>query len=70
MPVFNWIELTLRYLVDPRQRRAAASFIFTEVFHQIEQRKDIAIASSTMDVTVHREKIPSQKDQQDEQKAA
>ena len=23
----NWVELTLRYLVDPKKRRAASSFI-------------------------------------------
>ncbi|HZS27702.1 MAG TPA: mechanosensitive ion channel domain-containing protein [Candidatus Angelobacter sp.] len=48
----NWIELTLRYLVDPKKRRAASSFIFIEVFRQIRERKDIEIGSSTMTLTL------------------
>jgi hypothetical protein len=48
----NWVELTLRYLVDPKKRRAASSFIFREVFRQIRQRKDIEIGSSTMSLTL------------------
>jgi small-conductance mechanosensitive channel len=48
----NWVELTLRYLVDPKKRRAASSFIFSEVFRQIRQRKDIEIGSSTMSLTL------------------
>lgn len=48
----NWVELTLRYLVDPKKRRAASSFIFSEVFRQIRERHDIEIASSTMTLTV------------------
>jgi len=48
----NWIELTLRYLVDPKKRRAASSFIFSEVFRRIHQRKDIEIGSSTLSLSV------------------
>ena len=48
----NWVELTLRYLVDPRKRRAASTFIFTEVFRQIRQRDDIEIASTSMSLTL------------------
>lgn len=35
----NWVELTLRYLVDPRKRRAASTFIFAEVFRQIRTER-------------------------------
>jgi small-conductance mechanosensitive channel len=49
----NWLELTLRYLVDPKRRRNASTFMFSEVFRRIHQRQDIKIASSTMDLTVH-----------------
>lgn len=51
----NWIELTLRYLVDPKRRRNASTFIFTEVFRQMLEHDDIKIASSTMDLSVHSE---------------
>jgi small-conductance mechanosensitive channel len=49
----NWLELTMRYVVDPKQRRPASSFIYKEVFKQVSQAKDIQIASETMDLTVH-----------------
>lgn len=48
----NWVELTLRYLVAPRERRAARTYIYREVFAAVERREDIVIASTTMDVTV------------------
>jgi hypothetical protein len=50
----NWIELTLRYLVEPKKRRQAKSFIFTQVFDRVQGRKDIMIASETMDLAIHR----------------
>jgi small-conductance mechanosensitive channel len=49
----NYIELTLRYIVDPKQRRKASSFINAEVFRQLRERDDIQIGSTTMDLTVH-----------------
>jgi hypothetical protein len=48
----NWVELTLRHLVDPKKRRAASSFIFSEVFRNIRERDDVEITSSTMTLTV------------------
>src|SRR5438045_9508601 len=51
----NWVELTLRYLVEPKKRRSAQNFIYSEVFKRVQGRKDISIASETMDLTVHRE---------------
>jgi small-conductance mechanosensitive channel len=48
----NWVELTLRYLVDPKKRRVACSYIFSEIFRQIRERKDIDIGSSTMSLTM------------------
>jgi small-conductance mechanosensitive channel len=50
----NWLELTMRYVVDPKKRRPASSFIYTEVFKRVLQADDIHIASETMDLTVHR----------------
>ncbi len=49
----NWLELRMRYVVDPKKRRAASNFIYSEVFKRMQGRKDIAIASTTMDLTVH-----------------
>jgi hypothetical protein len=49
----NWVELTMRYVVDPKKRRQASSFIFAEVFSEAQGRGDITIASQTMDVAVH-----------------
>jgi small-conductance mechanosensitive channel len=51
----NWLELTMRYVVDPKKRRPASSFIYTEVFNRVSKSKDIQIASETMDLTVHRQ---------------
>ena len=48
----NWVELTLRYLVDPKKRRAASSYMFGQIFQQIREHKDIEIASSTMTLTL------------------
>ena len=50
----NWVELTLRYLVDPKKRRAASTYIFTECFLQIRERQDIQIGSSTMNLTIQK----------------
>lgn len=50
----NWLELTMRYVVDPKKRRAASSFIYTEVFKRVSKADDLQVASETMDLTVHR----------------
>jgi small-conductance mechanosensitive channel len=60
----NWISLKMRYVVDPRQRRDAQNFIWGEVFARIQGRKDVAIGSSTMDLTVHGAKPRSSSDEQ------
>ena len=49
----NWVQLTMRYLVDPKKRRQASSFIYEEVFKQAQGRGDITIASETLDIAVH-----------------
>ena len=59
----NWILLTMRYVVKPKKRRAASSFIYSNVFKQIRGRDDITVASETMDVTVRRPKSQSQEAQ-------
>jgi small-conductance mechanosensitive channel len=52
----NWLELSMRYVTDPKKRRIATNFIFTEVFKRIREHDDIQIASSTMDLTLHQER--------------
>ncbi|MGC2744217.1 MAG: mechanosensitive ion channel family protein [Candidatus Angelobacter sp.] len=66
----NWVELTLRYLVDPKKRRSASSYIFGEMFWQISDRKDIEIASSTMTLTVQQGGLPREDREDRERKAA
>ncbi len=48
----NYLDLTMRYVVDPKQRRKASSFIYWRVFERLQQQGDIQIGSSTMSVTV------------------
>jgi len=52
----NWLELSMRYIVDPKQRRTATNFIYTEVYKRIQRREDIQIASETMDLTIQSKK--------------
>ncbi len=48
----NYLVVTMRYLVAPRKRRSARNFIFNAVLEKLQDRDDIQIGSSTMDVTV------------------
>jgi small-conductance mechanosensitive channel len=49
----NWVELTMRYVVDPKKRREASSYIYERVLDRVRQSDDITIASTTMAVTVY-----------------
>ena len=49
----NYVTLTMRYIVDPHQRRAAKSFLFSRMLAKIKGRNDIWFGSTTSDVTVH-----------------
>lgn len=53
----NWVELTMRYVVEPKKRRAAVNFIFERLFREIQKRKDIVIASSTSEITAHIDRV-------------
>ena len=48
----NWLELTMRYVVEPKKRRNATTFIYTEAFKRVQASGEIRIASETMDLTV------------------
>lgn len=50
----NWVGLTMRYVVDPRKRRAASTFLYRTVFERIQQREDINIGTDTMEITYKR----------------
>lgn len=52
----NWVELTMRYVVQAKKRRIASSYLYTEIFKRVQNNKNIQIASETMDLTVHDEK--------------
>jgi hypothetical protein len=64
----NWVGLTLRYIVDPKKRRVASTYIYREVFDRIFERKDIQIGSDTMNVTV--EQAKTEKNKQEQESAA
>jgi len=50
----NWVGLTMRYVVDPRKRRSASTFLYRSVFEQVRNRKDISIGTDTMEITYKR----------------
>ena len=47
----NWLGLTMRYIVDPKKRRVASTFLYKSIFEQIQSRDDIEIGTDTMEVT-------------------
>ncbi len=49
----NYVELRMRYPVDPRKRRAANSWLYARAFDRVQKNPDIGIGSDTMDLTVH-----------------
>jgi len=46
----NWVDLRLRYVVDPRQRRAVKRSIFEKLLEAFNREKDMKIASNTYDI--------------------
>jgi small-conductance mechanosensitive channel len=49
----NWVELTMRYVVDPKRRRDASNFIWKNAFERLQGRAEVTIASQTSDVAIH-----------------
>ena len=49
----NYVELTMRYLVEPRKRRQASSWLYQRIFEKVRGNEGISIGSDTMDLTVH-----------------
>ncbi|HEX3660495.1 MAG TPA: mechanosensitive ion channel family protein [Acidobacteriaceae bacterium] len=55
----NYVELSMRYLVDPRKRRAANSWLYARIFDRVRENANISIGSDTMDLTLHEAKEPA-----------
>jgi small-conductance mechanosensitive channel len=62
----NWVGLTMRYVVDPKKRRVASSYMYGEIFKRMFDRKDIQLGSDTMNVTVERAKTEAAQSEQEE----
>jgi hypothetical protein len=47
----NWIEITLRYIVDYKQRRGTKDRLFTRILEEIDQTSDrVGIAAATLNI--------------------
>jgi small-conductance mechanosensitive channel len=55
----NYVTLTMRYIVPPKQRRAAKSFLFEHILKGIGERHDIHYGSTTQDLTLHGDLQPA-----------
>lgn len=49
----NYVELTMRYIVDPRLRRGTYSQLYSHILEGVQAHPAISIGSDTMDLTVH-----------------
>ncbi len=46
----NWIEITLRFVVDAQERRKVKAQLNRELLQQFEEEEDITVASATFDI--------------------
>jgi small-conductance mechanosensitive channel len=46
----NWVELTLRYVVEARERREATAQLHQVLLEHIEQEPDVTVASATFEI--------------------
>jgi len=46
----NWIDMRLRYVVDPRKRRLVRHLLNEKILEAFDQEKDIKIASVTLEI--------------------
>lgn len=49
----NYVTVWMRYIVDPKQRRAAKTFLSEHMLRSIRKRNDIQFGSTTQDLTLH-----------------
>lgn len=43
----NWIEMRLRYVVEPRKRRAISHLLITNILEALEKEEDIMVGTAT-----------------------
>ncbi|MCB2212204.1 mechanosensitive ion channel family protein [bacterium] len=48
----NWVTFTLRYVVDFKARRRTKDLIYTQLIERIEKANDVALASSSLVISV------------------
>jgi small-conductance mechanosensitive channel len=46
----NWIELTLRYVVEARDRRRVKALLHEELLRHVQEAPDISVASATFEI--------------------
>jgi len=47
----NWLEFTLRYIVDYRRRRTVKDQLFTRILEEVDKSKDrVRLASATFEL--------------------
>jgi small-conductance mechanosensitive channel len=46
----NWIELTLRYVVEPRRRREVKGELHHELLRHVEAEENVTVASATFEI--------------------
>jgi small-conductance mechanosensitive channel len=59
----NWVGLTMRYVVDPKKRRAASTYLYRSIFDEVIQHEDIEIGTDTMEIT-YKKASPSSPNQE------
>ena len=62
----NWVGLTMRYVVDPKKRRAASTYLYRAIFDEVIAREDIKIGTDTMEITYKKDVALSADQEQDE----
>ncbi|MCP4166527.1 MAG: mechanosensitive ion channel [Chloroflexi bacterium] len=46
----NWIEITLRFVVDAQERRKVKAQLYRELLQQFEEEENVTVASATFDI--------------------
>jgi small-conductance mechanosensitive channel len=46
----NWVEMTLRYVVEARERRAVKGELHRELLEHFQEEEDITVASATVEI--------------------
>jgi hypothetical protein len=46
----NWIEITLRFIVDAKERRKVKAKLFRKLLQCFEAEENITVASATIDI--------------------